>query len=76
MNIKESLTEIFIIVLAALVLAVSVGFDNLPLAYAAGISFLIIIGANVLQFRDKLTCAVVGNDCRNGPFVFALLFGI
>jgi len=48
MNIKKLLTEIFIIVLASTVLAVSVGFNNTSLAYTAGISFLIIIGANVL----------------------------
>jgi len=48
MDIKKSSTEIFIIILASLVLGVSVGFNNISLAYAAGISFLIIIGANVL----------------------------
>jgi len=48
MEIKKSLTEIFIIVLAALVLAISVSFNNTSIAYVAGISFLIIIGANVL----------------------------
>jgi hypothetical protein len=48
MNIKKSLTEIFVIVLASLVLAVSVGFSDTSIVYIAGISFLIIIGANVL----------------------------
>ncbi len=48
MDIKKLSVEILIIALASLILGVSVGFDNLPLAYAAGLSFLIIIGANVL----------------------------
>ena len=48
MDTKKSLTEIFIIVLASLVLAISVGFDNISLVYSAGISFLIILGLNVL----------------------------
>lgn len=48
MDIKKLSLEIFIIILASLVLGVSVGFDNMSLAYTAGISFLIIIGANVL----------------------------
>jgi len=48
MDIKKLSVEIFIIVLASLILGVSVGFDNAPIAYTAGISFLIIIGANVL----------------------------
>jgi len=48
MNIKDSLTEIFVVVLASLVLAISVSFNNISRSYVAGISFLIIIGANVL----------------------------
>ena len=47
MDIKKPLTEIFIIILASLVLAISVSFNNIQIAYTAGISFLIILGANV-----------------------------
>ncbi|MBU2576954.1 MAG: hypothetical protein KKF50_04495 [Nanoarchaeota archaeon] len=48
MDIKKSLIEIVIIILASLVLAVSIGFRDTSIAYTAGISFLIIIGANIL----------------------------
>jgi len=48
MEIKKTLTEIFIIVLATIVLAISVSFNNISMAYTAGISFLIILGANVI----------------------------
>jgi hypothetical protein len=48
MNVKESLTEIIIVILASLVLSMSVSLNNISIAYTAGISFLIIIGANIL----------------------------
>ena len=43
MDIKKSSTEIFIILLASIVLAVSVSFNNISQAYIAGISFVIIL---------------------------------
>jgi len=48
MNLKDSLTEIFVIILAAIVLAISASFRDSTIIYAAAISFLIIISANVL----------------------------
>lgn len=48
MNIKENGNEIFIIVLASIVLAITASFKNTGIFYTALVSFLIIIGINVL----------------------------
>lgn len=48
MNIKETATELFIIILAATILAMSVAFKDSSILYYAIISFIIIISANVL----------------------------
>ncbi|MFH1238336.1 MAG: hypothetical protein ABIH79_00315 [archaeon] len=48
MDIKEIGTEIFILVLAAIILAISVALKDSSIMYAATISFIIIIGANIL----------------------------
>lgn len=48
MDFKEIGTEALIIILAAIILAISIAFKDLSIIYAATISFLIIIGANVL----------------------------
>lgn len=48
MNIKENSKEIFTIALASIVLALTVAFKNTDIFYAALVSFLIIIGLNVI----------------------------
>ncbi len=48
MDIKENSKEISIIILAAIVLALAVAFKDTSIFYVALISFLIIIGVNVL----------------------------
>ncbi len=48
MDIKENTKEALIIVLAAIVLALAVGYKEQSIIYAALASFLIILGVNVL----------------------------
>jgi hypothetical protein len=48
MDIKENGKEILIIILAAIILALTVAFKDRRIFYAATVSFLIIIGINVL----------------------------
>ena len=48
MDLKENLKEIFIIILASLILSLSISFGNTKILYASIISFLIILGANAL----------------------------
>lgn len=48
MNIKETLTEIFVIILASIVLSISTSFRDTTIMYTAALSFLIIISVNIL----------------------------
>ena len=48
MNLKETGTETTIIILAAIILAMSISFQDTSIMYATTICFFIIIGANVL----------------------------
>lgn len=48
MNLKENGKEILTIFLAAIVLTLTVAFKNTSILYAALISFLVILGVNVL----------------------------
>lgn len=48
MNLKETGTEILIVIIASIILSMSIAFRDISIMYAATISFLIIIGANVL----------------------------
>ena len=48
MNIKEIGTESLVVILAAVILAMSIAFRDISTIYVSIISFFIIIGANVL----------------------------
>lgn len=48
MNLKETGTEILIVIIASIILSMSIAFRDISIMYAATISFLIIIGANIL----------------------------
>jgi len=48
MDIKENAKELFVVVLAAVILALAVSFTNTPLLLITIVYFLIIIGSNVL----------------------------
>lgn len=48
MNIEEKQKEVITIVLAAVILALAVGYKNNSIIYAAFASFLVILGVNVL----------------------------
>jgi len=48
MNTKRNIQEALTVILASLILSLIVSFDNKPLIYYASLSFLIIIGSNVL----------------------------
>ena len=48
MDTREGLKEIFIIILAAIILTLTVAFKNTNIFYPALVSFLIIISANII----------------------------
>ena len=52
MNTKEIAKELLIIILASIILALTVAFKNRTLFYAATISFLIILIANILTKKS------------------------
>ena len=48
MALKETMTETTIILIAAIILAISISFRNASIMYSTTICFIVIIGANVI----------------------------